>query len=295
MEPITEHAPAKVNLTLALGPTRDTDGRHELVTVFEPLTLHDTVTLSASRSGLDEVDCEGVTGPNLASRALDLFRAETGWDGPAVRLTIVKRIPVAAGMAGGSADAAAALRLAQRASGGLASDGKLHDIAFQLGADVPAQLRPRRALGEGAGERLRDLPPAAADYGVLVLPSVHELSTGAVFAKADELELARDADALADVLHAVDRTDAPGPLRRATGGVPLLNDLEPAARALQPAIDEALEAARAAGADHAMVSGSGPTVVGLFADPARAAAAHDALRDRVPAPILTGPLRGPRA
>ncbi|HWT91447.1 MAG TPA: hypothetical protein VN238_00485, partial [Solirubrobacteraceae bacterium] len=115
MEPITERAPAKINLTLALGPTRPQDVRHELVTVFEPLTLHDTVTLTASRSGLDEVDCEGVTGPNLASRALDLFRAATGWDGPAVRLTIVKRIPVAAGMAGGSADAAAALRLAQRA------------------------------------------------------------------------------------------------------------------------------------------------------------------------------------
>jgi 4-diphosphocytidyl-2-C-methyl-D-erythritol kinase len=291
MEPITERAPAKINLTLALGPTRDTDGRHELVTVFEPLTLHDEVTLSASRSGMDEVDCEGVTGPNLASRALDLFREATGWDGPAVRLTIVKRIPVAAGMAGGSADAAAALRLAQRASGGLASDDLLHELAFALGADVPAQLRPRRALGTGAGERLRGLPQAAADYGVLVLPSAHELSTGAVFAQADELELARDEAALAQALHAVERGDASGPLAHATGGVPLVNDLEPAARALQPAIDEALDVARAAGADHAMVSGSGPTVLGLFADPARARQASEELRDRTPAPILTGPLR----
>lgn len=294
MEPIAERAPAKINLTLALGPTRDSDGRHELVTVFEPLTLHDTVTLAASRSGLDEVECEGVAGPNLASRALDLFREATGWDGPAVRLTIVKRIPVAAGMAGGSADAAAALRLAQRASGGLASEQLLHELAFALGADVPAQLRPRRALGTGAGERLRTLPPAAADYGVLVLPSAHELSTGAVFRQADEQGLARDDAALAQMLRDVERADTPGPLSAATGGVPLHNDLEPAARALQPAIDEALSAARAAGADHAMVSGSGPTVVGLFAAPAaaaRAAAAHERLRDRTPAPIVTGPLR----
>ncbi|HWT95118.1 MAG TPA: hypothetical protein VN238_19130, partial [Solirubrobacteraceae bacterium] len=141
--------------------------------------------------------------------------------------------------------------------------------------------------------RLRDLAPAAADYGVLVLPSAYELSTGAVFAKADELGLARDAKGLADVWADVTRADAPGPLAHATGGVPLLNDLEPAARALQPDIDEALDAARAAGANHAMVSGSGPTVVGLFADPARARAAAESppLRDRTPAPILTGPLR----
>jgi 4-diphosphocytidyl-2-C-methyl-D-erythritol kinase len=287
---MTERAPAKINLCLLLGPTRAQDGRHELVTVFEPLELADTVTLEdAPGAGADEVVCPGVEGPNLAAEALRLFREATGWDGPPVRLVIDKRIPVAGGMAGGSADAAAALRLARRRSG-LGDERLLHELAFALGADVPGQLRPCRALATGAGERLRPLP-APRPYGVLVLPSPHQLATGSVYGEADRLGLARTAAALeaaCERILAGARADG-GP-SGALGGVPLVNDLEAAARSLCPQVGEALDAVRAAGAAHAMVSGSGPTVVGLFPTPADAERAARALADRRPAPIATRPL-----
>src|SRR4051794_41931659 len=112
---LRETAPAKLNLCLFLGPVRPTDGRHELVTVFRPLTLADDVELEPAGLGArgDAVSCPGVPGAaeqNLAAAALRAFRQRTGWAGPPVRLRITKRIPVAAGMAGGSADAAAGPR-----------------------------------------------------------------------------------------------------------------------------------------------------------------------------------------
>jgi 4-diphosphocytidyl-2-C-methyl-D-erythritol kinase len=278
---MTELAPAKINLCLFLGPTR-ADGRHELVSVMQPLVWGDDVEMEPADT--DDVVCPGVDGPNLATAALEAFRAVAG--GPPMRVTITKRIPVAAGMAGGSADAGAVLRLAARAAG-VNDDGLLHRIAEGLGADVPAQVRPRRVLATGAGERLEELP-AGPRFGVLVLPSPHALSTADVFREADRLGLPRDAGALAERLAAVREGAGAGPLGLAREL--LVNDLEPAARSLCPAIAEALEAARDAGADHAMVSGSGPTVLGLFADPAAAErAAHD-LRDRRPAPIATTPM-----
>jgi 4-diphosphocytidyl-2-C-methyl-D-erythritol kinase len=262
---VTEAAPAKVNASLLVGPARP-DGRHELVTLIDALTLHDTVTLEPAGDA-DEVVCPGVTGENLALRALTAFRAATGWSGPPVRLTIDKRIPVAAGMGGGSSDAAAALRLAHRASG-LGDDALLHELAAGLGSDVPALVRPGRVLARGAGERLERRPPGR--YGLLVLPSAAGLSTAAVYAEADRLGLAR-------------------PALPAGDPEPWVNDLQDAARSLLPEIDEALGAARAAGAAHALVSGSGPTVVGVFPDPAGAERAAARLAGRVPAPIATRP------
>src|SRR5271167_4308485 len=108
-------APAKVNLGLFLGPIRAEDSRHELVTVMQSISLADELTLEPAAAGAvkDELICPAVAGPpeeNLAAAALRAFRSRTGWDGPPVRLAIVKRIPVAAGLAGGSADAAATLR-----------------------------------------------------------------------------------------------------------------------------------------------------------------------------------------
>ena len=272
-----ELAYAKFNRCLFLGPTRP-DGRHELVTVFEPLTLADVVTLEVEGEE-DAVVCPGVEGPNLALDAVRAFRAATGWDGPPVRLTIEKRIPVAAGMGGGSADAAAALRLVREVSG-VGDEALLLDLAAQLGADVPSQVRPRRVLATGIGDVLQELPPPRGAYGVLVLPSEHALSTGAVYAEADRLGLARDAAGL----KAKWRFAVGGSVAAPTPD-DLVNDLEPAARSLCPAIDEALDAARGAGAGHAMVSGSGPTVVGLFPNPAEAEAAAAALAGREPAPI----------
>lgn len=282
-----ERAPAKLNLCLHVGPLRP-DGRHELVTVMEPLALHDTVTLDEAPGAVaDEVVCPGVDGPNLAATALERFRAATRWDGPPVRLTIDKRIPVAAGMAGGSADAAAALRLAQRASG-LGDDGLLLEIAAGLGSDVPSQVRPQRMLVRGAGERLDPAPPPHRTYGLLVLPGSEQLSTAAVYRRFDELARGPSEEELESHAERASAAIAEGRLP------PFANDLEPAARSLCPAVDEALASARGVGATWAMVSGSGPTVVGFFDTPsdAEAAARYLDLHGRRPHAIATHPLAG---
>ena len=258
---LSTRAPGKVNLCLFVGEPR-ADGLHPLVSVVQALSLADDVTLEPAAGDADEVVCAGVEGPNLAGRALQLFREATGWDAPPQRLTIVKRIPVAAGMGGGSADAAAALRLAAHASGLPVPP----DLAMRLGADVPSLLRPGRVLMTGAGEHVERLPDAEP-LGVLVLPVDAELRTPDVYREADRLALTRSPGELAELDARV----------RAAPGAHVDNDLEDAARSLCPRIDDALTAAREAGADRALVSGSGPTVIGLFADgPARARAATGA-------------------
>jgi 4-diphosphocytidyl-2-C-methyl-D-erythritol kinase len=287
VRPLVALAPAKVNLCLFVGPVR-ADGRHELATVFDTLDLADTVHLELAEGPRDEVVCPGVDGPNLAAAALIAFRARTGWGAPPVCLTIDKRIPLAGGMAGGSADAAAALRLAAAAAG-VDDPALLEELAAQLGADVPAQVRGGRVLAGGAGEDLRPLPAAGQPYGVLVLPVDARLGAGEVYATADRLGLTRDAQGLATAREAVEEALPAGLF--AAGLV--ANDLEVPARALCPAIDDALEVARAAGADHALVSGSGPTALGLFlgADgPRRAHEAAAGLADRRPRPLAAAPL-----
>jgi 4-diphosphocytidyl-2-C-methyl-D-erythritol kinase len=275
-------APAKVNLCLYVGPTRD-DGRHELVSIFQPIALTDEVELEPAGLGsaADRVVCPGVEGENLAAVALERFRERTGWNGRPVRLRIEKRIPIAAGMAGGSADAGAALRLVARAAG-IDNDALLRAIGAELGADVAAQVRPRRYLATGAGERLTPLPPPAP-YGVLVLPSHAALSTADVYREFDRLGLQRDAADLAARLREVSTAaaDLPDEL--------IVNDLEPAARALCPEIDEALAMARQVGAHHALVCGSGPTVIGLFGDLRGARGAAARLSERTPRPVAVAP------
>jgi 4-diphosphocytidyl-2-C-methyl-D-erythritol kinase len=283
---LAEAAPAKVNLGLTLGPLR-ADGRHELVTVMQPVGLCDRVRLlpAGLGAGADEVVCPGVEGDNLAAAALRDFRERTGWSGAPVRIEIDKRIPVAAGMAGGSADAAAALRLAARAAA-VRDDALLREIAMGLGADVPAQVRPRRYLATGAGEVLRALPDPAP-FGLLVVRSQRGLATGDVFREADRLKLPRSGAALAarsaDLIAAL---AAGSPL---PPGDLLLNDLEPAAVSLQPELAWTLDEVRGAGADHALVCGSGPTVVGLFADVERARSAAVSLSGREPRPVAVEP------
>ena len=245
-----ELAPAKINLCLYVGAVRP-DGYHELVSVMQAIDLADRLELTDSEATADEVRCPGVEGPNLAARALAVFRERTGWNGPPQLLEIEKRIPVAAGLGGGSADAAATLRLLARRSGH-GDHSELLEIAISLGADVPSQLRPGRWLAEGVGERLTQLPVAPA-VGIVVLPSAAKLSAAAVYAEADRLGLTRSADELAAALAALD-PNRPEPV----------NDLEQAARSLESTIDGSIDAARGAGAVSAFVSGSGPTVLGLF-------------------------------
>jgi 4-diphosphocytidyl-2-C-methyl-D-erythritol kinase len=259
-------APGKINVCLFLGPTR-ADGRHALVSIMQSVTLADRLRLEDG-DGADAVDCPGVEGENLVTTAIARFRAVTRWAGEPVTVSIDKRLPIAAGMAGGSADAAAALRLLARASG-IEDPELLHEIALGLGADVPAQVRPGRVLATGAGEVIERIP-GVARYGVLVVPGDGPLATPDVFREADRLGLPRDAQGLQDALDAVRAglPDLPDAL--------CVNELEPAAISLRPEIEGTLRRVRDAGADVAMVSGSGPTVLGLFHDRAAAKAARDA-------------------
>lgn len=288
--PLHALAPAKINLGLFVGPTR-VDGRHELTTVMQSISLADQLTLQAApdpEASGDIVVCPEVTGPpseNLAAAALAAFRAATGWDAPPLQLHIVKRVPVAAGLGGGSGDAAATLRLAAAASG-LGDHALLDELARTLGADVPAQVRPGRWLARGAGEELEAVPDPIVPLGVLVLAISHPLSTAEVYAQADRMGLARQQVELEDAHRTLAEALADGsPLPPAEL---LRNDLEGAARALCPEIDTALSEVRKMDPDAALVSGSGPTVLGLFAGsrgPARARAAARALAERVPAPL----------
>jgi 4-diphosphocytidyl-2-C-methyl-D-erythritol kinase len=258
------HAPAKINLCLFLGPARE-DGLHELCSLFEPLALADMIDVTEAER--DQVLCPGVEGENLAARALAALR-ESGWEAPPLRVGIEKRIPVAAGLGGGSADAAAVLRLATGRddlfsdSESKSSQADLPALAARLGADVPSQLVPALSLVRGAGERVERLPEPAP-HAVVLLPGGGGLSTAEVFAEADRLGLGRSAaelDELAARLREVAGAGA-SPLGYAEL---LANDLEPAARSLRPEIGAALDALREAGAPLALLTGSGPTAVGLF-------------------------------
>lgn len=253
MTALVARAPGKVNVCLFVGRPR-ADGLHPLVSVVQAVSLADELTLEPAAPGAtaDEVHCPGIEGPNLAGAALAAFREATGWDAPPQRLTIDKRVPVAAGMGGGSADAAAALRLAARASG-RGDPELLHALAARLGADVPSQLAPGRVLMTGAGEHVRPLP-GGAPLGIVILPSEHGLSTPAVYAEFDRLGGGRPEAELAELERAVD--PLPDEL--------VHNDLEAAARSLCPPVRDALMRLAVAGASHALVSGSGPTVFGLF-------------------------------
>jgi 4-diphosphocytidyl-2-C-methyl-D-erythritol kinase len=279
-------APAKINLGLWLGPLRSSDGRHEIVTVMQSISLADELTLERrpDAAASDEVVCPGVPGApqeNLAAAALRCFRDATGWNAGPMRLSIVKRIPVAAGLGGGSADAAATLRLLRRASG-LGDEPLLYELAQSLGADVPAQVAPGRWLATGAGERLERLPDPGPPLELLVLPLADALATAAVYAEADRQRIGRTQSDLARRVREVREAFANGAPAPAASGL-LANDLQPAARALCPHLGDALELVRAAGAPRALVSGSGPTVVALFASPADSARAAAAMADRKPA------------
>ncbi len=247
---LRELAPGKVNAWLFLGPMRY-DGRHELVTVLESVSLADELTLVTGPTvDHDHVVCPGIEGPNLVAAALGALRVH-GWSAPPVRIEIEKRIPVAGGMAGGSADAAAALRLAARLAPfrlTLAAE-----IAAALGSDVPSQLQPGLALGIGAGDRVEPLPPLPT-HAFVIVPLPYALSARSVYAEADRLGLGREPAELERLQKGIRDGERPAPQ----------NDLEAAACSLCPAIEEVLGALGRAGAEHSIVSGSGPTCAGIW-------------------------------
>jgi 4-diphosphocytidyl-2-C-methyl-D-erythritol kinase len=271
-----ELAPAKVHRVLQVGRRR-ADGLHELCSIFASLDLCDELTFEEAER--DEVVCRGVDGPNLVTAALDAFRTRVP-DLPPLRVTIDKRIPVAAGLGGGSADAAAALRAANRIAGAPLDAGALREIGAGVGADVPSQVEPRHALVTGAGEGVE--PIELPDMWLVLVPAGEGLSTAAVYAEADRIPSTRphlDPDAV--------RRLAAAPLAALARG--LENDLEPAALSLRPELYTTLAQIREAGALAANITGSGPTAFGVFESWAEADAGSALLSDAIVTPLRQPP------
>ncbi|MFE9022327.1 4-(cytidine 5'-diphospho)-2-C-methyl-D-erythritol kinase [Streptomyces sp. NPDC007808] len=275
---VTVRVPAKVNVQLAVGAARP-DGFHDLANVFLAVGLYDEVTVTPSPEGL-RVTCDGpdadqvpLDRTNLAARAAEALAARHGRT-PDVHLHIAKDIPVAGGMAGGSADGAGALLACDALWGTRTSREELLDICAELGSDVPFSLVGGAALGTGRGEKLRPLDVGGTFHWVFAMAG-RGLSTPAVFREFDRLGEGMDIPApvasepLLDALAAGD----PDALAAAVS-----NDLQPAALSLFPELADTLAVGRDAGALAALVSGSGPTTAFLARDMQAAATVAEALR-----------------
>ena len=274
---VTVRTPAKINLELRVGAPR-ADGYHELATVFQALDLTDDVTVSRTGAALsdgfdltvtgDVPELDGVPrdGTNLAARAVRLLaeEAELDPDDPAhgVRIAIRKHIPVAGGMAGGSADAAAALLAADALWHTGVSRDRLRELAAELGSDVPFPMLGGTAIGTGRGELLA-AAMCRGTYTWVIALAGQGLPTPGVFAELDRLRAGRPVPepGVSDQLLAALRSgDA-----RAVGAC-LGNDLQGAACRLRPELWQTLEVGDEADALGSLVSGSGPTVVFLAVD-----------------------------
>jgi 4-diphosphocytidyl-2-C-methyl-D-erythritol kinase len=245
---MTLEAHAKLNLALVVGPLR-ADGRHELVTVYQRLALADALDFERAEAA---TTIEGFDGDTLVRRALELAAPTQHW-----RVRIEKRIPVAAGLGGGSSDAATALRHASDARDDPLTATELHELAAQLGADVPFFLRDGPQLGSGDGTELRPLGLPQGQHVVLLLPrGAAKSSTADVYRAFDERQGSRGwEDRRARLLAALEQRE--------------LAALPPNDLASSPHAAELLRL----GAFRADVTGAGPAVYGLFADRARADAA----------------------
>ncbi|WP_405992781.1 4-(cytidine 5'-diphospho)-2-C-methyl-D-erythritol kinase [Streptomyces sp. NBC_00986] len=273
---VTVRVPAKVNVQLAVGAARP-DGFHDLANVFLAVGLHDEVTVTPA----DElrITCAGpdaaqvpLDGTNLAARAA-VALAERYGRSPAVHIHIAKDIPVAGGMAGGSADGAGALVACDALWGTGASRAELLDICAELGSDVPFSLVGGAALGIGRGEKLTVLETGGTFHWVFAMAE-RGLSTPAVFREFDRLGEGTGVPepvASRSLLDALAKGD-PDALAAAVS-----NDLQPAALSLFPELADTLAAGRTAGALAALVSGSGPTTAFLVRDPGSAAKVAEAL------------------
>ncbi|GAB4082643.1 4-(cytidine 5'-diphospho)-2-C-methyl-D-erythritol kinase [Modestobacter muralis] len=271
---VVARAPAKVNVHLGVGPLRD-DGFHELQTVFLAVSLFDTVTVRRSTGLSLEVRGEGTAdgaGPagvpsdsrNLVWQAAELLARHAGVAADA-HLVVDKSIPAAAGLAGGSADAAATLVALDALWGTRATRGDLAALAAQLGSDVPFSLLGGVALGTGRGERLS--PVLARRRWDWVLGIAGEgLSTPTVYGELDALRAAGELPdgAVAASTEPVLAALRSGPVSALAAA--LSNDLQAPAVRLRPELRRALRAATELGAAAALVSGSGPTVAALAED-----------------------------
>jgi len=284
--------PAKINFGLRLVGRRP-DGYHELESIFLPLDLADDLCLDLLPDSQPRVDlavecAAGTPGEavpsddrNLAVQAARAFLASAGI-AVAVAIRLTKRVPAAAGLGGGSSDAGAVLRtLADAFPGALAPD-RLAQLALRLGADVPFFLDPRPALVTGIGERVEPLRQWPALALVLVNPGI-PLATAEVYRAADALSPALTPPGSASTLRArLDITGSVAPNRPDALASLLQNDLEPAAVRLCPPVARLRERLREAGAQAVGMSGSGPTMFGVFPGASEARAALERMRFEPP-------------
>ncbi|HEY1625839.1 MAG TPA: 4-(cytidine 5'-diphospho)-2-C-methyl-D-erythritol kinase [Streptosporangiaceae bacterium] len=274
MTPVTVRVPAKINLQLSVGPQR-ADGYHDLVTVFHAVSLFDEIAVTPADSDTVLVTGEGASsvpadGDNLALRAVSAMRTALPGIGEPVRVAIKKRIPVAAGLAGGSADAAGALIACNELWAAGLTQQQLCEIAADVGSDVAFAVLGGTAVGRGRGEQLTQALVPNAQYHWVLAFAEGQLSTPSVYAKTDELRdgaAAVPAPDLDATLMAALRAGDPVRVGQA-----LSNDLQPAALALFPALRKTLDAGREFGALGALVSGSGPTCLFLARSSERALA-----------------------
>ncbi len=253
-------APAKINLALVVGPPRD-DGKHEVLTVLQRIDLVDRIGLEQAT----ELRVEGFARDTLVGAALRELANNAGVE-PRWRARIEKRIPVAAGLGGGSSDAATALRLANATLPEPLPANELRRLAAGLGADVPFFLADGPQLGSGDGSELEQLDLPQDFWVVVLLPhGLRKTATADVYAafdaRHDVVGFAERRQSLLDALAAVERP-------RDLAALPA-NDL---------ASSPLAEAIRAAGAFRADVSGAGPALYGLFHQRAEAEAARRSLR-----------------
>ncbi|MFT4259158.1 4-(cytidine 5'-diphospho)-2-C-methyl-D-erythritol kinase, partial [Microbacterium sp.] len=277
-------APGKINVYLGVGGRHD-DGYHALATVFQAVSLYEDVIarpaadFSITVSGAADPDSVPLDDRNLAMRAAKFLAAAADYHG-GVALEVRKSVPVAGGMGGGSADAAAALVACDELWGTGFSQARLHELASRLGADVPFSLHGGTAVGTGRGDRLN---PALARgrFDWVLVTSNEGLSTPAVYTRLDELRaeegaLADDPPLSLDVPVAVLQALRSGDAEQLATS--LLNDLQAAAIDMRPDLDEVIQRGIRAGALQGIVSGSGPTVALLCADPESAGRVQAALR-----------------
>ncbi|HEX2369104.1 MAG TPA: 4-(cytidine 5'-diphospho)-2-C-methyl-D-erythritol kinase [Acidimicrobiia bacterium] len=258
-------APAKVNLSLRVRP-RDWSGRHPLLTLFQAVTLFDLLEVVPDDE--DTLTIEGAElddGPeNLVWRAVEAVRASVGRD-PRLRIHLTKRIALAAGLGGGSADAAAALEGLRHLLGSRIPSGSIAEIAEGLGSDVPFARLGGTAMGASYGERLSPLDPAPGGYALAIVVPPFELSTPAVYTTWDQLDGPEGPK--------IDGRQLP-PSLRAQG--PLQNDLYPAARFIAGDLADWHADLEGLWDRAVMMSGSGPALFAFFSDLDEARGAIDA-------------------
>ncbi|WP_052849635.1 4-(cytidine 5'-diphospho)-2-C-methyl-D-erythritol kinase [Streptomyces avicenniae] len=266
---VTVRVPAKVNVQLAVGAPRP-DGFHDLANVFLAVGLYDHVTARAADTAEPLLTCEGpgsdvvpLDGSNLAARAAVLLAEHHGLK-PAVHLHLAKDIPVAGGMAGGSADAAGALLACDALWGTDTPRDVLLGLCARLGSDVPFSLVGGAALGRGRGELLTELPVGGTFHWVFALAD-GGLSTPAVYRECDRLRGSTPVPA-PEPDPALLAALAAGDPHALAAALPRANDLQPAALSLRPSLADTLDAGGRGGALAGLVSGSGPSVAFLAAD-----------------------------